>query len=320
MARSGLKLLGMAAVALWLGNSSWLWGQPGQTRALSHRGLHQQFSRDGLTGETCTAAAMRPSGHDFLENTIPSMQAAFAAGAEVVELDIALTADGQFAVFHDWTLHCRTDGTGEIRDWTMAELKELNIGFGYTADGGLTYPHRGRGQGLMPELSEVFGALPPEQLLINFKTGDAVEGTALALWLAERDVLPWGVYGDVAPVAAAKAALPGLRGFSRDSLKDCLLPYLALGWSGHVPLACRGAILAVPSDLAPLLWGWPHLFTARMRGAGSEVILMGPWAGGGGFSQGIDDPSALEAVPKGLDALVWTNRAEVLAPLLQGHK
>ena len=37
------------------------------------------------------------------------MRAAFAAGADIVELDIHPTTDGQFAVFHDWTLDCRTE-------------------------------------------------------------------------------------------------------------------------------------------------------------------------------------------------------------------
>ena len=38
------------------------------------------------------------------------MRAAFDSGADVVELDVHLTPDGKFAVFHDWTLDCRTDG------------------------------------------------------------------------------------------------------------------------------------------------------------------------------------------------------------------
>lgn len=103
-------------------------------------------------------------------------------------------------------------------------------------------------------------------------------------------------------------------------MQACLLPYLALGWTGHVPGPCRNTILAVPSDLAPLLWGWPHLFTARMGEAGSEVILIGPYLGGGGFSQGIDDAAALEAVPRGFDGLIWTNRIEVIAPLLAARQ
>ena len=41
--------------------------------------------------------------HPYLENTIPSMKA-FNSGADIVEIDVQLTKDEQFAVFHDWKL------------------------------------------------------------------------------------------------------------------------------------------------------------------------------------------------------------------------
>src|SRR5690606_9734583 len=105
--------------------------------------------------------------HPFLENTIPSMEAAFEAGADLVELDIQLTKDGEFAVFHDWTLECRTEGKGVIRDHTMQVLKQLDIGYGYTADNGETYPFRGKGTGLMPTLDEVLSQFPEQSLLLH---------------------------------------------------------------------------------------------------------------------------------------------------------
>lgn len=41
------------------------------------------------------------------------MQAAFDHGADVVEFDVHRTADDRFAVFHDWTIDCRTEYDGE---------------------------------------------------------------------------------------------------------------------------------------------------------------------------------------------------------------
>lgn len=99
----------------------------GKPKLLAHRGLAQTFDMEGVTNETCTAERIHPPEHPYLENTIPSMRAAFAAGADVVELDVHLTADDQFAVFHDWTLDCRTEGTGVTRDYTMAKLKQLDV-------------------------------------------------------------------------------------------------------------------------------------------------------------------------------------------------
>jgi glycerophosphoryl diester phosphodiesterase len=42
----------------------------------------------------------------------------------------------------------------------MTSLKKLDIGYGYTADGGKTYPFRGKAIGLMPTLTEVLQAFP----------------------------------------------------------------------------------------------------------------------------------------------------------------
>ena len=89
--------------------------------------MHQTYSREGLTAETCTATRIFPPAHDFLENTLPSMEAAFNNGADIVEFDIHPTTDGHFAVLHDWTLDCRTNGTGVTREHSLAELKGLDV-------------------------------------------------------------------------------------------------------------------------------------------------------------------------------------------------
>ena len=66
----------------------------------------------------------------------------------IEQLDVQLTKDNQLAVFHDYDLSMRTNGTGAFSDWNMADLKKLDIGYGYTADNGQTYPFRGQGVGL----------------------------------------------------------------------------------------------------------------------------------------------------------------------------
>jgi len=73
---------------------------------LAHRGFNQQFDIP-VESNTCLAVHLLPPQHDYLENTIRSMQAAFDRGADVVEFDIHATTDGRFAVFHDRTLECK---------------------------------------------------------------------------------------------------------------------------------------------------------------------------------------------------------------------
>ena len=170
------------------------------------------------------------------------MRAGFAAGADIVELDVHPTTDGEFAVFHDWTLDCRTDGHGVTREHSMAYLKKLDIGHGYTADGGKTFPFRGKGIGLMPTLAEVLEAFPHARLLINVKSRDPSEGEKLA---AVLNTLPAArraqimVYGGDEPVEVVRARMPDVRTVSRAAIKSCLLGYIGYGWSGVVPKACQ---------------------------------------------------------------------------------
>jgi glycerophosphoryl diester phosphodiesterase len=306
----------LAAGGVWLNNSSIVHGPPPEARpkVLAHRGVHQTFPTESLDNDTCTATLIAPPRHPFLENTLASMRAAFDSGADIVELDVHLTPDGKFAVFHDWTLDCRTDGAGVTELTPFSALKTLDIGYGYTADGGRSFPFRGEGKGLMPELTEVFAAFPDRKFLVNYKSRRAEEGTALAALLAARPELRasiYGVYGGSEPTRAAIRLIAGLRGYERDSLKACIVRYVALGWSGYVPEACRNTILALPSNIARWMWGWPHRFVSRMQAQGTDVILLGPWSGGA--SAGIDVDKELGLVPEKFGGLVWTNRTETMA-------
>jgi glycerophosphoryl diester phosphodiesterase len=281
---------------------------------LAHRGIAQRFDERDLRNDTCTAARMLPTTHAYLENTLPSIRASFEAGADLVEIDVHPTTDGQFAVFHDWTVDCRTEGHGETRSHTMADLKKLDIGYGYTADGGKTFPFRGKGVGMMPSLDEVLAAFPNRRFVINVKSRDPAEGRQLATALgtlpaARRAGLI--VYGGDDPVAEVRRLLPELRTASRASLKACLLRNLLVGWSGYVPEACRRAMVLVPLNATWLMWGWPHRFLRRMEAAGSEVFAVGPY--GGGFTTGVDTPQDLARLPAGYGGGIWTNEIEFIS-------
>jgi glycerophosphoryl diester phosphodiesterase len=61
------------------------------------------------------------------ENTIPSFEAAVAAGADAVEFDVRLSADGRPVILHDAAVDRTTDGHGLARDLTVAELERIAI-------------------------------------------------------------------------------------------------------------------------------------------------------------------------------------------------
>jgi glycerophosphoryl diester phosphodiesterase len=287
----------------------------GEPVLLAHRGLAQTFSMEGITNATNTARRIYPPEHPFLENTIPSMEAAFQAGADIVELDIQSTRDGQFAVFHDATLEYRTDGSGSVKDYTMSELKRLDVGCNYTADQGKTFPFRGQGVGLMPSLQEVMNRFPDRSLLIHIKTNEAQDGELLAEYLGRQSdarLKQLAVYGGDKPVAVLQQRLPRLRVMSMATLKKALLSYAAVGWTGYVPDSCRNTELHIPLKYASFLWGWPDRFLNRMDRVNTRVIVV---AGDGKFSEGFDTLDDIKLLPDNYTGGIWTNRIDRIAPL-----
>jgi glycerophosphoryl diester phosphodiesterase len=114
------------------------------------------------------------------ENTLLAFERAVHWwGADMLELDVHPTWDGDVVVFHDDTLDRTTDGAGRVADRTLRELRELDAGYRFTPDAGRTFPFRGR-EIRIPTLREVFERLPGVRVNIEIKDGAAQE----AVWEA----------------------------------------------------------------------------------------------------------------------------------------
>ncbi|WP_040193149.1 glycerophosphodiester phosphodiesterase [Clostridium culturomicium] len=61
----------------------------------------------------------------YPENTILSFDKAMTAGAEAVEFDVHKTKDGELVVIHDEDIKRTFNGSGLIKDFTLAELKNF---------------------------------------------------------------------------------------------------------------------------------------------------------------------------------------------------
>ena len=57
----------------------------------------------------------------------------FRSGADLLELDIHLSRDGELIVMHDGDVARTTDGKGHIKDLTIAEIKKLDAGIKFDA-------------------------------------------------------------------------------------------------------------------------------------------------------------------------------------------
>lgn len=109
------------------------------------------------------------------ENTMPAFRAAVDRWeADVLEMDVRATADGEIVVLHDETVDRTCDGTGRVADLRWSELRRLDAGYRFRDPDG-RFSFRGRGVRI-PRFEEVLQAFPEIRLNVDSKTPDAAGG------------------------------------------------------------------------------------------------------------------------------------------------
>lgn len=107
------------------------------------------------------------------ENTMVAFERAVRWwGADILELDVQPTRDGEVVVLHDDTLNRTTDGVGPVVRRSLAEIQQMDAGFRFSTDGGRTFPFRGQGV-RVPTLLEVLQAFPGLRINVEIKDGRA---------------------------------------------------------------------------------------------------------------------------------------------------
>jgi len=105
---------------------------------------------------------------------------AIEQGADAIELDVRLTADGVPVVLHDAALDRTTNRSGLLRDFTLAELRAVDAGARFTLDRGRTYPFK-RADVRVPTLTDVLRGLPEVSILLEIKEMSAQDAVRQAL-------------------------------------------------------------------------------------------------------------------------------------------
>jgi len=82
------------------------------------------------------------------ENTLAACALAVEQGADGVEVDVQLTADGRLVLIHDFNAKRTANGSGRVSQMSLADLKALDTGEGQT----------------IPTLDELFEAFGPSML------------------------------------------------------------------------------------------------------------------------------------------------------------
>jgi glycerophosphoryl diester phosphodiesterase len=188
------------------------------------------------------------------ENTLAAFQRAIDEGADILETDLHLTADGVFACIHDATVDRTTDGSGPVAGMTLEELQSLSASYGradFAAE-------------RVPTLAELAALLPPDvALALELKSDRFLEPQVCQALAAELD--HGGVRGRT---VALSFSLPRLQAL------QAVAPDVPIGWitlSRLWPL--RGVQMLGP--LWPLLLANP-LYVRLAHAQGQVVCPLDP--------------------------------------------
>ena len=165
----------------------------------------------------------------FPENTIAAFSKAFIDGADILETDLHLSADGEFICIHDATIDRTTNGTGEVKEMSLDNLKSLRV---LNSQAQLT-EHQ------IPTLEETAGILPESMALaLELKTDRFLEPSTcqrLGVLLKKKNVIDRTI--------ALSFSLPRLQ-----ALKNTV-PEIPIGWISMLHL-----LPDKPVDLIGAFW------------------------------------------------------------------
>jgi glycerophosphoryl diester phosphodiesterase len=251
--------------------------------------------------------AHRGGARLYPENTLEAFRAVVARFAcPYLELDVRASRDGVPVVFHDATLERTTDGRGEVRAHTLAELKRLDAAYRFRDLHGRS-EWSGRGVRI-PTLEEVLAALPERVFSVEIKQTDppieaAVVEVVRRAGRPGRVLLGSARHVVYRRIRALAPELPSF--FSRRSAAVFLLATWCglAGW--YRPLH---HVLAIPPRLGSLT-----IVTARlMRAARRLSVPVLVWT--------VNDPAEMERLlALRVDGII-TDRPDLLAPLIAGAR
>jgi glycerophosphoryl diester phosphodiesterase len=245
--------------------------------------------------------AHRGGAGEHPENTMPAFAAAVQLGYRYLETDVHLTADGVVMAFHDAVLDRVTDRSGAIAALAAAEVEAADAGWAFSADGGASHPHRGKGV-RVPRLDALLDAWPGVRVNIDPKS-DAV--VAPLVEVLRRH----GAFERVCVGSFSDARIARVRVLSGERICTSMGPRAtAVAWaacrSGRIPR--QGAdCLQIPVSTRGVRLATPALVRAAHR-CGLAVHI---WT--------IDDAAEMERLlDMGVDGIM-TDRLAVLRDVLQ---
>lgn len=151
--------------------------------------------------------AHRGYSERFPENTMASFSAAVEAGADMIELDVHLSADNRLVVIHDDEIDRTSNGKGLVKTMTLSELRQFDY----------CYRFKGTGRHEIPLLDEVLEQFST-QVGVNIEIKNIPQHYQgieqhLSVLLKKKDFIEKTVVSsfDHEALATLKGILPGVR-------------------------------------------------------------------------------------------------------------
>ena len=202
------------------------------------------------------------------ENTVAAFRQAIDVwGADMLEMDVHLTSDGEVVVLHDETVNRTTDGSGRVADLTLAELEALDAGARFIDDQGGA-PFAGRGVRI-PRFEEVLTAFPTIRLNVETKCRAVAKplvdrilahgAQARVLVAAEHESHRRAVRGYAGPWGASRGQLQRFWLLHRTPFSRCYTPsadvlQVPVSWEGREVVTPRLVAEAHARNLPVHVW------------------------------------------------------------------
>lgn len=217
--------------------------------------------------------AHRGASADRPENTMGAFELALNQGADALEMDVRVSADGVPIIVHDPSTGRIGNVDLAVERSTASVLQGIDAGHGFTMDGGKTHAWRGRGVKL-PTLSHVLERFATIPILLELKSPRKQDHVRRVL---DRH----GARSHVVVASALQSALRVFRDgvYHRSASRTEIAWWYLLSLAGVSPKWRRYALLSLPPRKGHLDLVAPR----RLASAATSGIPVHVWT--------IDDPA-----------------------------
>ncbi len=239
-------------------------------------------------------------------DTLYALEQYAAMGVDILEMDIHQTQDGAIVLIHDDTVDDTTNGTGLVKEKTLAEIKTMDAAYHWSPDDGATFPLRGTGI-TIPTINEVFERFPNYKMIIEIKQREPSMGAAFCRVIRDyqmEDKVIVASFSDQA-IQDFRSACPNVATSASESEVRNFVIRNFLGQAGTISPVYTALHVPESSSGIPIVNRW-LLWSAKRKNIETHI-----WT--------INDPQEMQRfIDMGVDGIM-TDRTDLLIELIEGQ-